>query len=120
MGNLAEHLDLSGSAIAAKAVAGQMFAQPGDFEAPMNYPNPWNPETTIRFAVPDLVDVHLEVFNALGQRVRTLVAEELPAGVYRVRWDGRDASGRSVSSGIYFYQLQAGFFRATGRMLLMR
>ncbi|MBC7187919.1 MAG: T9SS type A sorting domain-containing protein [Calditrichaeota bacterium] len=72
-----------------------------------NYPNPFNPTTTIVYALPRSSRVTLEVYNLLGQCVRTLVDETEPPGVHRVLWDGRDANGQQVSSGCYFYRLVA-------------
>ncbi len=70
-----------------------------------NYPNPFNPTTIIKFTLPRAAKVRLEIFNILGQRVRTLVNGKLPAGVRQVLWDGTDDAGQSVASGIYFYRI---------------
>ncbi|MCK4653512.1 MAG: right-handed parallel beta-helix repeat-containing protein [Candidatus Cloacimonetes bacterium] len=71
-----------------------------------NYPNPFNPETTISFSVAQTSSfVILDIFNIKGQKVKTLVNEALPAGEHSVVWDGKDEKGKNVSSGIYFYKL---------------
>ena len=70
-----------------------------------NYPNPFNPVTTISFSMSQPGDVELKVYNVRGQLVRTLVNEPREAGVYEVRWEGRSDAGRDVSSGVYFYRL---------------
>jgi hypothetical protein len=80
-----------------------------------NYPNPFNPATTIRFEIPQLSRVSLNVFDVLGREVMTLVNEELTAGVYHVRFDGSN-----LSSGVYFYGLQAGGLIQTKKMLLLK
>ena len=80
------------------------------------YPNPFNPETTIEFAVPADEYVKMDVFNAVGQVVASLVDESLTAGTYKTTWDTRDQRGKPVSSGVYFYRMQAGDFAATRSM----
>ncbi|MFQ6093917.1 MAG: T9SS type A sorting domain-containing protein, partial [bacterium] len=85
-----------------------------------NYPNPFNPETEILYALPQSAHVSVTVYNVLGQVVKVLVNEDQPAGSYRAQWDGRSNTGEEVASGIYFYQMQAGDFKATKRMVLMR
>lgn len=85
-----------------------------------NYPNPFNPTTTIQYALPKAEQVRLAVYNAAGQWVRTLVADYQTAGHYAVEWDATDADGQPVASGLYFYRLQAGAFRAVDKMLLLR
>ena len=94
--------------------------QAASFELAAAYPNPFNPSTTISYALPQATDVRLDIYNIMGQRVRTLVAAHQPAGYYAVEWKATDDSGHTLSSGVYFYHLQAGAFRATKRMLLMR
>ena len=81
---------------------------PTTFALADNFPNPFNPATTIKYALPQAADVELTVYNVVGQPVRTLVAEHQSAGRYAVEWDATDNSGHSLSSGIYFYHLQAG------------
>ncbi|RMD94493.1 MAG: T9SS C-terminal target domain-containing protein, partial [Calditrichaeota bacterium] len=85
-------------------------ALPGEFELAQNYPNPFNPSTTIEFTLKNSTPqrVRLTIYNLLGQEVVTLVDEKRPAGSYRVRWDGRDKSGKLVPSGVYLYRLQVG------------
>ncbi|MFH1276882.1 MAG: FlgD immunoglobulin-like domain containing protein [Candidatus Eisenbacteria bacterium] len=85
-----------------------------------NVPNPFNPVTEIRFDLSNRVPVSLEVYNVSGQRVRTLSSGALSAGSHAVTWDGRDDGGASVSSGVYFYRLQAGEFSESKRMTLIR
>ena len=94
--------------------------QTTSFELTAAYPNPFNPSTTIGYALPQAADVRLDIYNVMGQRVRTLVAAHQPAGYYAVEWKATDDSGHTLSSGVYFYRLQAGAFRATKRILLMR
>ncbi len=95
--------------------------RPEVFALANNYPNPFNPATTIQYALPQASDVALTVYNVLGQPVRTLVAEHQNAGRYVVEWDATNDSGQSLSSGMYFYRLQAGgAFLEVKKMLLLR
>jgi hypothetical protein len=98
----------------------QTVVLPLTFRLEQNYPNPFNPSTTIEFALPHSHMVRLVIYNELGQLVRTLVAEPLHAGAYRVQWDGRDFTGSEVASGIYLYRLSAGVSSATRKMLLVK
>ncbi len=86
-----------------------------------NYPNPFNPETTISFSVAQTSSfVNLEIFNLKGQKVKLLVNETLSAGQRSVVWDGTDENNRPVSSGIYFYKLKVGNFEQSKKMLLLK
>ncbi len=103
------------------SVAMQLQTRPAAFSLASNYPNPFNPATTIQYALPQAADVQLTVYNVVGQVVRTLVAEHQSAGRYLVAWDATDDSGHSLSAGIYFYRLQAGGeFHAVKKMLLLK
>jgi outer membrane protein assembly factor BamB len=93
---------------------------PVDYALWQNYPNPFNPETTIRYSLAQEGPVRLSVFNVLGQEVITLVRGQRSAGSHAVTWDGTDASGSAVSSGLYFCRLQAGEFAETRKMVLLR
>lgn len=93
---------------------------PSEFSLSQNYPNPFNPTTVVEFNLPKAAYVRLTVYNLLGQRVKELVNESLAAGNKRVAWDGTDASGRTVESGVYFYRLQAGDFNQTRKMMLLK
>lgn len=78
------------------------------FGVEQNHPNPFNPSTTIRYALGDNADVSLIVYNVLGQEVRRLVNAAQVPGAYHVDWDGKDGFGRQVSNGMYLYRLVAG------------
>ena len=93
---------------------------PNGFALSQNYPNPFNPETQIDYALPMGIKVNLEIYDLLGQRVRTLVDGYQEAGNKTVIWDGSDETGQKVSSGIYFYKMQAGDFVETKKMSLMK
>ena len=85
-----------------------------------NYPNPFNPETTISYSLEHSGNVRLEVYNVKGQLIRTLVNENKPAGNHKVIWNGVDNSNRPVASGIYYYRLTAGKYSGSRRMILMK
>lgn len=85
-----------------------------------NYPNPFNPETTISYSIKDNGNVSLDVFNLLGQKVTTLVNENQKAGEHSVVWNGTDSSGKNVSSGVYFYRLNTQGMTKTEKMVLMK
>ncbi|MGE5692673.1 MAG: FlgD immunoglobulin-like domain containing protein, partial [Candidatus Zixiibacteriota bacterium] len=93
---------------------------PKEFTLEPNSPNPFNPSTTIRYALPQEAKVELRIYNILGQVVRKLVNEEKPAGFHQAIWDGRDEAGRPVSTGIYLYQIRAGNFVKTMKMTLVK
>ena len=94
--------------------------RPEKFKLMQNYPNPFNPSTQIGYTLISAGPTKLEVYNMMGQRIRTLVDEERPAGSYRVMWDGRDDSGNRVVSGVYFYRLQTAKSVVTKRMILVK
>lgn len=85
-----------------------------------NYPNPFNPTTSINFSLNQAEHVSLEVYNVKGEKVRTLVNAELEANTHTVVWNGQDDSSKSVSSGIYFYKMKAGKYQETKKMILMK
>ena len=97
------------------AVKGGVSEMPSKFSLSQNYPNPFNPTTTISFVIPSRSIVSLRVFDMLGREVSTIVSEELPAGTYSRQWN----AGK-MSSGVYFYRLQAGSFTQTKRLVLLK
>jgi flagellar hook assembly protein FlgD len=82
-------------------------------------PNPFNPATTFHFELPQTAAVRLEVYDAAGRRVRTLVSATLGAGTHRARWNGRNDAGAVVRSGAYFVRLQAGALVARTKTVLI-
>ncbi|MFA6109145.1 MAG: FG-GAP-like repeat-containing protein [Candidatus Latescibacterota bacterium] len=91
---------------------------PAAFNLGPNYPNPFNPETWIPVEIPASTEsVRLWIYNLLGQPIRTLVSGRLTPGYHAVPWDGRDEGGVAVTSGVYLYRLEAGAWRATGKMV---
>lgn len=98
-------------------------ALPRSFSLEQNYPNPFNPQTTIEFSInaaSAYQQVRLDVYNILGERVKTLLDEALAAGRYRAVWDGRNNTGTVAASGVYFYRLSVGDLSETKKMILMK
>jgi hypothetical protein len=93
---------------------------PGTFELANNYPNPFNPTTTIEFSVPEQSDVKIQVFDATGTLVSELVNDLYSAGTYRTKWNARDNFGSVVSSGLYIYRMSAGSFTQAKRMIFIK
>lgn len=85
-----------------------------------NYPNPFNPETTIKYQLSKSSQVSLTVYNLLGKEVATLINQQQSAGVKTVAWNGKDNFGIDVSSGVYFYRIVAGDFVASKKMMLLK
>jgi hypothetical protein len=84
-----------------------------------NFPNPFNPSTTIKYSVPKLSFLTIKLYDLLGCEVATLVNEEKPAGNFELRWNAASAAG-GLPSGVYFYQLKAGSYVETKKMILLR
>jgi hypothetical protein len=93
---------------------------PETYDLAQNYPNPFNPQTKISFSLPNSGAVKLDVYNVLGQRVRSLVNATLPAGFHEVTFDSRDDRGQELASGVYFYRLQTNGYEYSRKMLLLK
>jgi len=100
---------------------------PTKFELSQNYPNPFNPSTTIKYTIPSVIstkgrnlNVQLKVYDVLGNEVATLVNEEKPAGTYEVEFSVGRESSPAIASGIYFYELKAGEYISTKKMILLK
>jgi hypothetical protein len=102
------------------AVSEPAGVAPQRFALDQNQPNPFNPSTTIRFALAADSRVSLGIYDVTGKLVRTLVDEPREVGVHALTWDGTDGNGAAVSSGIYFYRLDAGDFTQTRKMVLLK
>lgn len=97
--------------------------QPGlvhEYNLMSNYPNPFNPETTIPFSLAKTGDATLRIFNIAGQQVATLIDGKQVQGYHVVRWNGRDDAGVTLASGIYFARLDAGSFSQTRKLILLK
>ena len=116
--------DASGNVIGVNAesvvsVAG-LTDLPRSFGIHPNYPNPFNPQTVIRYDVPRQAHVDLSVYDMLGRRVRVLYSGDHAAGFHEIRWDGRSDAGHDVATGVYLYRLRSEGFTQTRKMLLVR
>ncbi len=98
----------------------EVRALPGEYALNQNYPNPFNPDTQIPYQLPESGEVFLAIYNLLGQQVAVLAQGRQEAGFYRAVWDGRDAYGRSVSSGIYLVRMVSGDFSNVKKMVLLK
>ena len=85
-----------------------------------NHPNPFNPETSISYQIPEAAQVEIKIFNTMGQNIKTLISQKQNAGYYLVHWDGNDSNGNKVVSGIYMYRIEAGDFICIKKMTLMK
>jgi len=93
---------------------------PCEYALAQNFPNTFNPTTTIEYSLPTPTMVTVTIFNLLGAQVRTLVDEPMPAGTHSVRWDGCSSTGDPLGSGVYFYSITAGDQVLNNRMLLLK
>ena len=106
-----------------KDIISAYLSTPGEIESftlGRNFPNPFNPITTIDFTLPRTCHVRLEVYNVLGQTVKLLINEQMDSGLKTVVWDGTDDAGNDVPSGVYFYRMTADEFNEVKKMLLIR
>lgn len=101
-------------------LTGSVDNLPKEYSLGGNYPNPFNAKTLISFALPQQSKVTLDIYNILGQKVRTLVDGTMPAGFQKVEWDGTDRNGLGVSSGVYLYKLTANDFVRVNRMTFLK
>ena len=93
---------------------------PKEFALHNNYPNPFNPVTNITYDIPEATDVTLEIYNVMGQRVRTLAQGNHEPGRYQIVWSATDDIGQALSSGMYIYRIQAGDFVSVKKLVLMK
>ena len=84
------------------------------------YPNPFNPSTTLSFSLAEASEVHLDIYNQKGQKVRSLMSGMMNGGEHQIVWNGTDDSGRQVSSGLYFFRMKSGSYSSTRKMIMMK
>lgn len=113
-------LDAIGFVPDSTTAVGDLIPEENSFRLFGNYPNPFNPSTTISFTLPYTESIRLSIYNSLGEKIRELADEEFPSGLNEIVWDGKDQSGVSLSSGIYFYQLKTSTNLTTGKMVLAK
>jgi flagellar hook assembly protein FlgD len=93
---------------------------PEVFALHQNYPNPFNPTTQIRYDLPEDANVNITIYDIIGRSIRSLVNSKQTAGYRSIRWDGKNNLGEGVSAGIYIYMIQAGKFKQTKKMVLLK
>ena len=93
---------------------------PTDFALHENYPNPFNPSTTLRFDLPELSDVNIVIYNMVGQKIRSFRVSSMAAGYHSLKWNATNDYGDQVSAGVYFYQFQTKEFVKTRKMILLK
>ena len=93
---------------------------PTEFALHENYPNPFNPTTTLRFDLPEVSNITLTIYNMLGQKIRTYDMQSAPAGHHTLKWNATNNYGDPVAAGLYLYQLQAKDFIKTRKMVLLK
>ena len=103
-----------------KSISLDILSVPTRYALHQNYPNPFNPVTDILFDLPEAGPVELVIYNLMGQVVKTLVNSELTGGYHKIRWNGLSDKGAPVATGMYFYQISAGSFHATKKMVLLK
>lgn len=96
------------------------YALPRKYALYQNYPNPFNPETTIQFDLPQKSRVSIKIYDVTGRLVKQLVNRDYPAGPHKISWDGKDEASQMVSSGNYFYKINAGTFTESKKMILLK
>lgn len=93
---------------------------PLEYSLKQNYPNPFNPTTTVTYSLEKQSHVELNIYNVLGQKIKTLVDKDQAANVYDVTWNGDTDEGKPAASGIYFYEIKAGDYQNTRKMMLLK
>ncbi len=104
----------------ATSVKNSNLMVPANFQVFQNYPNPFNPTTTINYALPTASNVKIVIYDMLGREVRSLVNDEIAAGVHSIVWDGRNNFGGQVASGMYIYRVVAGNYSAVKKMIMLK
>ena len=93
---------------------------PTEFALHENYPNPFNPTTTLRFDIPEVSNMTLTIYNMLGQKVRFFKMNNIDAGYHTLQWNARNDNGDPVSTGLYIYQMHSKEFVKTRKMIFLK
>ena len=102
------------------ALAVEETTIPDEYSLNQNYPNPFNPTTRIQYSLPKAGLVQISIYTLMGQKIATLVNRNMDAGQYIITWHAMDDQGRKVPSGIYFYTLESGSYRAIKKLVLLK
>ena len=114
-----DFIDIEWDVVASVAAADET-GMVKNYRLAQNFPNPFNPATTIEFSIPANENVQLIVYNILGQKVKTLIDRAFPSGTYSILWDGTNEAGTQVAGGLYIYRLTAGKTAVTRKMIYMK
>ncbi len=93
---------------------------PSEFQLEQNFPNPFNSKTTIRYQIKEAGHVYIEIYDVLGQKVKTLIDQHQPAGYYTIGWDGTNEQGQVLASGIYIMELKSGSFKQSRKLAIVK
>ena len=113
-------LDQYNNTVAQGFVSKKVIAVPDEFALQNNYPNPFNPATTIQYDIPIDAEVLLVVYDILGRHVKTLINTTQTAGYKSIKWNGTNDKGQTISAGVYFYQLQTSGYSKVRKMVLLK
>ena len=108
------------NSISTDITSGSDLPLPTEFHLAQNHPNPFNPSTDISFSLPRKSRVRLEIYNLLGQQVRSLLDDELMSGQHTITFDGRDNDGQAIASGVYFYRIKTADDVRTRKMVMIK
>jgi hypothetical protein len=120
LGWFIDNLEMKSGELVTSVAEDKSLEAPSGYRLSANYPNPFNPETNIEYELPKSGLVRLEVYNLLGQKIKTLIDQNQMAGVHQAIWNGKNEFDEAVASGIYLYRMETNDFKATKRMLLIR
>ena len=124
-----QSMDLDGSAVFYGPLVVEVNTNPDGPEIPLiplvtqlmeAYPNPFNPSTTIRYQIKEAGDVKIDIYNTRGQKLRSFTNDHSKAGYYQITWDGKDANGKNLSSGVYIYRMTSGKYTSSKKMVLTK
>jgi hypothetical protein len=115
-----KQIDFSGAYEYSDEIVVNVGFNPTEYILFQNYPNPFNPSTSIQFQVLKTGVVNVKIFDMLGQEIKTLLNNEVEAGMYTIQWDGLNDNGMKMSSGSYIYRMTAGDFVDSKEMLLLK
>ena len=104
----------------ARTNSSEIKAIPVRFALKQNFPNPFNPSTEIRFDLPENDNVILEVYNMMGQKIKTLASGNMSPGYHSIIWNGTNDAGAKVATGMYFYSINTSNFQSIKKMLFLK
>ena len=115
-----EGANMGANEVGCGALSIDNYLMPTEFALHQNYPNPFNPVTTLRYDIPEDALVNITIYDMMGRQVKTLINDEQTAGHRSIQWNATNDKGAPVSAGLYLYTIQAGKFRQTKKMVLLK